>query len=307
MDRKYAEIIGIGSAVYDTLMVTDSYPEEDTKLQGLETRIQGGGPCATALVAARKLGISVSYRGAVGGDPFGDFLLDDLKHWDVDARDVKVRKDAVSFHSVVLLNKTAGTRTCVWNRGTAEPLRAEEVNEEALSHARVLHLDGHMPDAALYGARFCREHGIKVSLDADGINDSIRNLLPYTDWLITSERFAVGYTGEKDTEKAARKVMEALHPEILVVTCGSRGGILMDEKGLRTYACYPVEVLDSNGCGDTFHGAFIAGKIRGMDNEAACRYASAAAAIKCTRLGARYAMADDAECRAFLKARGETV
>ena len=42
-----------------------------------------------------------------------------------------------------------------------------------------------------------------------------------------------------------------------------------------------------NGCGDTFHGAFVAAKIKGMTNEQACRYASAAAAIKCTRLGAR--------------------
>lgn len=57
----------------------------------------------------------------------------------------------------------------------------------------------------------------------------------------------------------------------------------------------------TNGCGDTFHGAFVAGKIYGMDNDAACQYASAAAALKCTRLGARSAMATDEECREFLR------
>lgn len=73
---------------------------------------------------------------------------------------------------------------------------------------------------------------------------------------------------------------------------------------MRRYESYPVDVQDSNGCGDTFHGAFVAAKIKSMTNEQACRYASAAAAIKCTRLGARYGMPVDEECRAFLQERG---
>lgn len=91
------------------------------------------------------------------------------------------------------------------------------------------------------------------------------------------------------------------HPQLVVVTQGVCGGILVDEKGMRRYQSYSVEVKDTNGCGDTFHGAFVAGKIYGMDNDAACQYASAAAALKCTRLGARSAMATDEECREFLR------
>lgn len=54
------DVVGIGSTVYDTLMVVDRFPQEDTKLRGVETRIQGGGPCATALVAAARLGLSAA-------------------------------------------------------------------------------------------------------------------------------------------------------------------------------------------------------------------------------------------------------
>ena len=122
---------------------------------------------------------------------------------------------------------------------------------------------------------------------------------------VPSERFALRFTGAETPEQAARELYEKYRPELLAVTQGDRGGILMDEQGMRRYACYPVEVVDSNGCGDTFHGALIAGKIWGLNNDAACRYASAAAAIKCMRLGARYAMADDVECREFLRQRGE--
>ena len=305
MDKQYSEIIGIGAAVYDTLMVVDGYPKEDTKQQSLETKVQGGGPCATALVAARKLGVSAAYLGTLGKDPFGDFLLEDLKHWGVDTSYVRRVPDGVSFHSVVLLNRAGGSRTCVWNKGTVEEPAEGDVDTDLLRQAKVLHLDGHMGKAALYAAGLCRGFGVKVSLDADGIYPETEKLLPLVDYLVPSERFALRFTGAETPEQAARELYEKYRPELLAVTQGDRGGILMDEQGMRRYACYPVEVVDSNGCGDTFHGALIAGKIRGLNNDAACRYASAAAAIKCMRLGARYAMADDAECREFLRERGE--
>lgn len=91
--QKWPEVIGIGASVYDTLIVVPHYPVEDTKLEGLETKVQGGGPCATALVAAQKLGVSTAYIGTVGDDPFGRFLMADLKKWGVDIRYVQCIPD----------------------------------------------------------------------------------------------------------------------------------------------------------------------------------------------------------------------
>ena len=304
MRKEYPQIIGIGSTVYDTLMVVDGFPAEDTKMQGVETKVQGGGPCATALVAAHKLGVSAAYMGTIGDDPFGRFMLDDFEKWGLTTEFIRRVPDTVSFHAVVILNRKTASRTCVWNRGTVEPPKESDLDEDALRHAKVLHLDGHMLDAAILTAKKCREWGVKVSLDAGGTYPGIEKLLPYVDYLIPSEEFALKITGQKTAEEAARQLYEAYHPELLVLTQGVRGGILLDAEGLRRYDSYKVEVKDSNGCGDTFHGAFAAAKIKGLDNDQACQYASAAAAIKCTRLGARYGMANDAECRAFLKERG---
>ena len=83
MRNEYPQVVGIGSTVYDTLMVVDGFPQEDTKMQGVETKVQGGGPCATALVAAQKLGVTTAYMGTIGDDPFGTFMMDDLKKWNV--------------------------------------------------------------------------------------------------------------------------------------------------------------------------------------------------------------------------------
>lgn len=303
-ETSYPQVIGIGSTVYDTLMVMDSFPQEDTKMQGLETKVQGGGPCATALVAAQKLGVTAAYMGTVGDDPFGRFMLDDFEKWGVSTHYVRSVPDTVSFHAVVLLNQKTASRTCVWSKGTVPPPTEKDINEEALRRARVLHLDGHMLDAAIAAAKKCREWGVKVSHDAGGTYPGIEGLLPYVDYLIPSEEFALKITGKSTAEEAARLLYDTYHPELVALTQGVRGGILLDEKGLRRYNSYQVEVKDSNGCGDTFHGAFVAGKIHGLSNDDACRYASAAAAIKCTRLGARYGMPNDGECRAFLKERG---
>ncbi len=300
----WPEMVGIGSTVYDTLMVVDRFPTEDTKREGIETKVQGGGPCATALVAARKLGVSAAYMGTIGDDPFGRFMMDDFAHWDIDTTCVRRVADAVSFHSVVLLSQASTSRTCIWNRGTVPQPTEADIDFDVLSHAKVLHLDGHMLNAAIDAAKYCREHGVKVSHDAGGTYSGVENLMPYVDYLIPSEEFALKMTGEKNAEDAAKKLYDTYHPELLVLTQGVRGGILLDEKGLRRYASYKVDAKDTNGCGDTFHGAFAAAKIKGLNNDDACKYASAAAAIKCTRLGARYAMATDEECRAFLKERG---
>ena len=304
MRNEYPQVVGIGSTVYDTLMVVDGFPQEDTKMQGVETKVQGGGPCATALVAAQKLGVTTAYMGTIGDDPFGTFMMDDLKKWNVNTDYVKVVPDTVSFHAVVVLNQKTASRTCVWNKGTVAAPTAEDLNEEVIKNAKVLHLDGHMLDAAIYAAKKCKEWGVKVSHDAGGTYPGIEKLMEYVDWLIPSEEFALKMTGAATAEEAAQKLYETYHPELVVLTQGVKGGILLDEKGMRHYDSYKVEVKDSNGCGDTFHGAFVAGKIHGLSNDDACKYASAAAAIKCTRLGARYGMANDQECRAFLKERG---
>ena len=81
--------------------------------------------------------------------------------------------------------------------------------------------------------------------------------------------------------------MERYHPEILVITQGSRGGFIWEKGQAVRYPVYPVKAIDTNGAGDTFHGAFLVGRIRGMTVYEAASFASAVSALKCTRFGAQ--------------------
>lgn len=300
-----ADIIGIGSALFDTLMQTDGFPAEDTKLQGTATKLQGGGPCAVALVAAAKLGVSSAYLGTLGDDVYGRFIRQAMEHFGVDMSRVRTVPDVISFHSFVLLNTRAATRTCVWSKGTVPEPEAEDVDLEALRRAKFLHLDGHQLKTARYAARKAHEFGVPVSLDAGGRYPGIETLLPLVDVLIPSEEFALGLTGCKTAEQAAAALWEQYRPQTLLITQGCKGGFLYTGQVARRYPAFPVQAVDTNGAGDTFHGAFLAARCRGLADWEAARFASAVSALKCTRFGAQEGIPGYEETLQFLKERQE--
>lgn len=294
-----AEIIGIGSAVFDTLMTADGFPQEDTKIEGTQTRVQGGGPCATALVAAGKLGVSSAYWGTLGDDLYGRSIQENLQKYGVDTRGVRTVPGCESFHAFILLNTQTASRTCVWSKGTVPPPTPEDVDVEQLAHARFLHLDGHHPQAAAYAAEKARGLGVQVSLDAGGAYPGIERLLELTDILIPSEECALKLTGCTDAWQAAQALAKAYRPETLIVTQGSRGGFRWTAKGPVRYPAFPVKAVDTNGAGDTFHGAYLAGRAKGLGPDEAASFASAVSALKCTRLGAQEGIPTFTEAMAF--------
>lgn len=300
------EVIGIGSSLFDILMTAKGFPKEDTKIQGSSTKLQCGGPCATALVAVSKLGITAEYMGTLGDDLYGNFIRREFTRFGVGHDRVRTVEGGQSFHSFVLINTEKATRTCIWNCGTLPLPEAWDVDLERLRGAKYLHLDGHHLDAAVYAAKKAGEFGVKVSLDAGGTYPGIERLLPLVDVLIPSEEFALAFTGAGSAEEAAALLEEWFHPETLMITQGKQGGLIWEDGKAVRYPVYPVEALDTNGAGDTFHGAFLAGRIRGMSVYEAARFASAVSALKCTRFGAQDGIPGFEETLAFMKEhRGE--
>lgn len=295
------KIVGIGAALLDILVTVDRYPQEDTKLQSMQTKFQGGGPCATALVAASKLGVESCYMGTIGDDLYGNFVRDSFASYGVGIDRLRTVENAQSFHSVVLLNVSNASRTCVWNRGTVTPPTEEDVDLEVLKNADFLHLDGHQMATAIYASKKCKEFGVKVSLDAGNPYPGIDDLLPLVDVLIPSEEFALKVTGCESAEEAAAVLYEKYHPEILVVTQGSRGGFIWENGKAVRYPVFPVNAVDSNGAGDTFHGAFVAARVKGMDVYESAAFASATSALKCTRVGAQEGIPSFEEVLTFMK------
>lgn len=299
-----SEIVGLGAAVMDTLITLPSYPKENSKAYATAVKPSGGGPAATGLAAAAKLGAACAFIGCLAEDAGGRFLRDDFVRYGVDVDCVDSMPGRRSFTSVILLCRESASRTCLLDRGDLPPLRLSVRQKQAVRDARVLMVDGNELDAAVEAARIARQSGTKVLYDAGGLYPGVERLLRLTDILIPSEEFALEYTGESDVYRAAEKLYGTYRPAAVVVTRGRLGGVLLADGKFTDYPIYPAEVVDSNGAGDVFHGAFAFGLVKGYSPEQCCHFSSAVSALKCTGVGARESVPDFDTVIRYLRRNG---
>jgi sulfofructose kinase len=164
----------------------------------------------------------------------------------------------------------------------------QELDQDYLTQGEFLLLDGIHPEAALQAAGWMQAAGKRVMLDANVTHgppsDQIRSLIHRTDLLICSRGFCQALTGSADLAAAARKTLE-MGPRMVVQTDGRHGSDTFTPEDAFHTPAYAVEALDTSGAGDVFHGAFVFGLLQGWDLRRTAAFSSAAAAIKCTKMG----------------------
>ena len=299
-----SKIVRIGANVFDTLYNIPTYPTEDTKMRATASKTAGGGPVATGLVAAQKLGEETAYIGVLSDDNGGKFLKEDFEKYGVETNLIEIKSGYRSFASVLWLCADSATRTCVFDKGDLPPLVLNDAQKQAICDAELLMVDGNEMDAAVEAAKIAKANGTKVLYDCGGLYEGVERLLAYTDIMIPSEEFSLGHTGCATAEEAAKKLYEMYSPEVVVITQGKRGGIIFDGKEVVSYPIYPAKVVDSNGSGDVFHGAFAAGVVKGYDYLKCCHFSSAVSGLKCTGVGARESVPSFDTTEKYLKENG---
>lgn len=299
-----SEIVGIGANVCDTLLSVDNYPAEDTKKRAEAIKLSGGGPCATGLCCASKLGADSAYIGRFTDDTAGAFLQNDMKKYGVSVEFSRVERGYTSFTSYILISKDTASRTCVFHKGTIPELPLDEEQKEAVKNAKLLLIDGNDMTAAREAVKIAKDSGTLVLYDAGGRYEGVEALLEYTDILIPSEEFALSVTELSSAEDAAVMLYEKYSPRVVLITQGKAGGVIYDGKALKKYPAFEVDAKDSNGAGDVFHGAYAYAIVKGMDYYTAAVFSSAVSAIKCTKIGARAATPGYDTVIDFLKEKG---
>ena len=280
------KIVGLGANVLDTLISCQNFPKEDTKMKSDAITVYGGGPVGNALVIASKLGIATEAIGAFAGDAAGERIKGELESFGVNISACVTLADATSFVSYIILSEKGGTRTCLYNRGTV-PDDKENLRLSSIDSETVLHLDGNYLKCAITAAKYAKEKGALVSLDAGGLYDGIEELLPFVDILIPSAEFAMGITKTNSPGAAIIELYKKYSPRVLAVTDGANGGYYIKDGKPFSYDSFKIKAVDTNGAGDTFHGAFLAAYLDGLKIDECCRFASAASAYKCLHSGAR--------------------
>jgi sulfofructose kinase len=296
------DVVGLGYAGWDYLGIVPGPPVFDADTVTLDGFARcGGGPVATALATLARLGARVGYLGMMGDDESGRRALADLRQRGVDTSRVVIQPGAHSHTCIVLVEADTGRRSILCNRDTLGECQLTAADRRYIAGARFLHLDGQFMDAAIVAARWAREAGVCISFDANRPRPRLDELLPLVDVLITSTSFPAAYTGHDDLGRAMR-ALRVLGPETVVVTLGAEGCAYLKSDQPVHVPGFVVDVVDTTGAGDAFHGAYLFGLLQGWDDDGTACLANAVAALNCRALGGRAALPTLTEARTLMDA-----
>ena len=278
------DVIGIGENSVDLVYRVTQFAGAGQKVRATGCRRLLGGQVATTLCTCAALGLRTRYVGTFGTDDHGRLIRSELEQRGVDTSHAHVRY-APNRHAVILVDDHTGERTVVWQRDSSLALRPDDLAPEAMTGARVLHVDNVDEETAIAAARLGREAGMIVTTDIDQVTERTAELVAAATFPVLAERVPQALTGERDTPTALR-VLRQRHAGMLCVTLGPRGAMLMVGKELHEAPAFEVAAIDTTGAGDVFRGALIYSLLRGDRPDVMLRFANAAAALSCTREGA---------------------
>ncbi len=296
------DVVGLGLNATDTVMAVCKFPALGGKERVVASSMQAGGQVATALVTCRRLGLTARYIGKVGDDSAGRLQLESLRREGLEVAYTQVMPGVPTQYGYIIVDQATGERTIFWDRDARLAVQPHELTPDAITSARLLHLDGCDVEAALVAARWARRAGIPVLADLDTVYKKVEKLFPYIDYLIASTQFLPAVTGHADPFK----VLEYMAREYRVPTPGmtlGREGALVYHKGRFWYSPgFVVETVDTTGAGDVFHGAFAYGLLAGWDIARTLDFSNALAALNCTALGARGGIKSQPEAEQLMQA-----
>ena len=278
------DVVGIGENSVDLVYRLPGAAAPNTKFRASAHSVSCGGQVATTLAACSALGLRTTYVGTFGDDANGQLARDTLAEVGVDLSHAVVR-NAPNRHAVILVDERNGDRTVVWHREPTLVMRVEDIPSSVVSRARLVHVDDLDEAASIAAARVAVGAGVPVTSDIDRVTEQTPTLVALATVPIFSSHVPSELTGERDPERALRALRKS-HSGWLCVTLGTDGAMLLDGDRLHHVPAFVVDAVDTTGAGDVFRAAFIHALLQSQSPAEILRFASAAAAISCTRAGA---------------------
>lgn len=293
-----APLVFVGTATHDTIAFVDRYPGADERVIVEDLLTAGGGPAATAAVAAARLGRRVAFVGTVGDDEFGAAIVAGLDAEGVDTSAVVRRKGGRSATSVVVVARSGATRAILHR--PADALEVSDAGWSTIAAAEWLHVDtaGWPLVDAWWRSRSARP---RLSVDAGNPVDSVS--LEGVDLYVPTVAALRRRYGDRPTGDLLAAAL-ADGARTVVATDGARGAHLLGaDQPLVRVPAFDGEVRSTLGAGDVFHGALLAAIDRGLPHPDAVGYASAVAFTSCAGLDGRSAIPDHDTTLSVLRSR----
>ena len=297
------DILGLGGIAVDDLLYVESYPGPDTKtlIQGRERRC--GGLTATALVAAARAGKSCAFAGLLGRDELSAYVQGCLQQEGVDVGHVVQHPEGRPIHSTIVVDGQ-GQRNVFAEIPSVTGADRDRPEEELILSCPLLFIDDLGVEGAIRAASVARRAGIPVVADLERQRSPLfAELLALPDHLVLPQHLATSLTGAGEPADALRDLWREGRRAV-IVTCGSQGCWYRGSASagdIRHQPAFPVNAVDTTGCGDVFHGAYAAALLDGLDLDERVRRAAVTAALKATRTGGWASIPHLGEVQDFLQ------
>ncbi len=285
-DDSQFDVVGFGFNSHDHVCVVRRPAPCDVKQRLAGYTQLPGGQVPTALVALQRWGMRTAYVGPLGADEGGRMQRVSLEREGVNLSGCRTRTDVGSHVSVILVDQVTGERTIHWHRPGGLGLCADELDRTVLTAGRVLLMDADDLGLAIVAAGWAKAAGVMVVLDVDDPGERTAELLALTDVVAVADQFPQRLTGLRDLRAALRR-MCAMGPVLAAVTLGAGGALAYAGERFYHVRAFSVPVVDTTAAGDLFHAGCIYGLLHGWPVPAVLRFAAAAGALACERLGGR--------------------
>jgi ribokinase len=311
-------VVVVGDVNVDLTAALTRFPHEGDDSSVTALGWGSGGSAANAAVALARIGAPARLLAQVGTDPAASIALQAAREAGVDLSLIQLNPQIATGLCYAAISP-GGERTFFAFRGANMALQPDP---QALHGATWLHLSGH---ALIEGRQRettqslvaeARGHELPISLDLclpllHARRDEILALLPDLTLLFANEAelrmLGTGTSIGASKLEVLRLLADQLYrqsnaPSLTIVAkCGAQGCLLADQTGVRHIPGFPVDTLDTNGCGDAFAAGFLAMRIGGAAHDASGYFGNACGALAATRPGAAESLPTCAEVEAFLK------
>ena len=272
-------------------------PRPGETLIGQSLREIPGGKGANQAVGAARLGAEVTMVGCVGGDGFGQSLLESLRGEQICTKHVK-RIDGCSSGVAVISVEDSGQNCITVVPGANSNLMVHDLQslEHLFGEHDVLLLQLEVPISAVREAvQLAARYGLPTILDPAPAPDGEVQGLLNVDVICPNESEASALTGlPLDTAEqavAAAERLQSMGAKNVVITRGSAGAVLLTETGsVHHVKPFAVNVVDTTAAGDAFAAALGFQRARNVDMLSAVRFACASGAVAASRDGAQPGM-----------------
>lgn len=294
-----SRILVAGVAVLDFVFHMKSFPRLAEKYRADGASISGGGNAANAAVAISRLDGSAHLASRLGNDQIADMIIADLENEGVGTRLIKRHEDNRSSFSSIYIDE-AGERQIMNYRDPDLPVQADWPDDQIPDRLGATLADTRWPDGALAAMKLAKRFGIPGVMDAEAPVHEAEQAVMEASHVAFSAQGVQDFTDESDIETAA-VMADGLVPGTVLVTDGENGVVSVTNGKPHWTPAFPINAIDTLGAGDVWHGAFALALGEGKSQAQAVEFASAAAAIKCGRIGGRDGAPNRAEVNQFLK------